>query len=693
MATKASPSSLSWLNTHWPYLLILVAAFAVLWPAWLHPQQVLMQPGAPFSDLLISHWPNTEIIRQSLFDYHQFPFWNPSILGGAPLAADPLAGLWYPPNWLTIILPLPWAFNLLFALHLAWGGWGLYRWARSDGFDRWPALVGGLGFAVLPISLAHISAGHLSLIFAVSWTPWLLFAGQRSVRTNSGPHHSQIATTAAVWALAFLADVRWGVLAGLLLVIWWLAVSVQPWPQRLLTLGLVILGFLLLTAVLWLPLWQFVELSARAALTPQEAAIFSLPPDHLFAFIIPNFNGSGDVEYVSYLGIGLLALALVGIKPGLAKDRLATWTMLGLAFGAIWWALGPQAGLYWVASRLPGLALLRVPSRALYVFCLAVCWLAVRGVAAVQSGWRLQGRIGNLVSVAGIAALWMLAIGGSFVAHRPLYNLFLPALALSAVSLGLRVRLALPILLLTMFAEFLIVDATLIEARPVPDSPVAQWLAQQPGVWRVYSPSYSVPQLAAVQNHLQLLDGVNPLQLADTVTYLDRATGVPRTGYSVTVPPFDGDVATANRAAIPEAHLLGAFNVRFIASQFDIVADGLTLRTKIGDTRIYENAFDLGRVQGDSAELVSQTPNRVEVAVASNGNMPVTLAQAFYPGWVADVDGASVPVAKAGIFPQVTVGDRHASLIFEFRPTLVWVGLGLSGLGLVLALYAWRFHT
>ncbi|MEE8568123.1 MAG: hypothetical protein V3S81_05895, partial [Anaerolineales bacterium] len=62
--------------------------------------------GASYSDLLISHWPNAFYLRQSIFKWGQIPLWNPTTLGGAPFAADPLSGLWYPPNWLTLVIPI-----------------------------------------------------------------------------------------------------------------------------------------------------------------------------------------------------------------------------------------------------------------------------------------------------------------------------------------------------------------------------------------------------------------------------------------------------------------------------------------------------------------------------------------------------------------------------------------------------------
>ncbi len=54
--------------------------------------------GGVYSDLLVSHWPISAFIRYSIVTWRQIPLWNPLILSGMPLAADPLAGLWYLPN-------------------------------------------------------------------------------------------------------------------------------------------------------------------------------------------------------------------------------------------------------------------------------------------------------------------------------------------------------------------------------------------------------------------------------------------------------------------------------------------------------------------------------------------------------------------------------------------------------------------
>jgi hypothetical protein len=327
-----------------------------------------------------------------------------------------------------------------------------------------------------------------------------------------------------------------------------------------------------------------------------------------------------------------------------------------------------------VLSRIPGLNLLRVPSRAWFIVGLGVCWLAVRGAGALEAGWRMGGRRANLISAGVLTALWLLAIGGSLVARKPLANLLITAAAATGVLLGMRVRLAPLVLALLTALELMVVNSTLIVPRPAPPGALAEWLSRQPGVWRVYSPSYSLPQLDAARYGLEQADGVNPLQLSGTVAYMDAASGVAHEGYNVTVPPFAGDVATSNQGAPLDADLLGRLNVRYVVSEFDILAEGLELETQIGSTRVYENTRDMGRVRGGT--LVSRSPNRI--VVSTDGPGPVILAEVWYPGWVATLDGVPAAITRDGIFRSVTAGAGPHELVFEFRPATLAVGGALS---------------
>jgi hypothetical protein len=130
-----------------------------------------------------------------------------SCLAASPLAPDPLAGLWYPLNWILLLAPVPLTFNILLALHLAWAGQGVYAFLRAEGLNGAGALLGGAAFAGAPKLFTHLLAGHVSLVFAVAWTPWLLLAVRRAAGAGGW---TRGALAGALLALIFLADPRWG---------------------------------------------------------------------------------------------------------------------------------------------------------------------------------------------------------------------------------------------------------------------------------------------------------------------------------------------------------------------------------------------------------------------------------------------------------------------------------------------------
>ena len=57
-------------------------------------------PGdANFSDITISPHPAAVTLKRLILEYRQLPLWSQYLLSGAPLAANPLCSLYYPPAW------------------------------------------------------------------------------------------------------------------------------------------------------------------------------------------------------------------------------------------------------------------------------------------------------------------------------------------------------------------------------------------------------------------------------------------------------------------------------------------------------------------------------------------------------------------------------------------------------------------
>ena len=598
-----------------PLLLLLPALAAFPYPS----------ADAPYSDMTLAHYPYAIYLRQAMLVEHRLPLWSPLILSGSPFAANPLSGLWYPPGWLALLFPLPLGFNLVILLHLLWGGLGMYLFLRSEGLSHPPALLGALGFEALPKLFAHYGAGHLTLIYAVAWTPWLLWSCRRSADRLAGTGWSSLLSwEAPVLALIFLADVRWSVYAALL---WWGLVLLGHqmgrisgglasfWRRMLPLLTQTVLGALL-AAPLALPLLEFSRISTRSQMLPADIQTFSLPLLRLMGLFFPDFNGFH--EYMLYAGQAVVLLASLAVLWRLRQPAIRFWAaafLLSLGF-----ALGANLPLWQGLATLPLFALLRVPSRMLFISGISLLALASYAVQAIIEGLPAgQRRRAGLVLTAYIgfqlalcAGVW--ALGGKMPANFAWGAGFA---LLSAVWIGFHLAGRLPAawwpagLCVICLLDWGGMDRTLFWPRPAEQAlaegrPLAEYLAAQGGDFRVYSPSYSLPQQTAATYGLQLADGVDPLQLQQYVHFMERASGVPSTGYSVTLPPFaSGQPDSDNIAYRPDPRQLGLLNVRYVAAEFDLPVRGLDLEQQFGSTRLYRNLYALPRawVQPENSSL------------------------------------------------------------------------------------------
>jgi len=143
---------------------------------------------------------------------------------------------------------------------------------------------------------------------------------------------------------------------------------------------LVVLIGAALAAVQLLPTLELSRLSVRSGGLPyREAASFSLKPRLLLLSLLPTFGGEKVFsEYVAYLGIVPLALALVGAlfqRHHPARLFLAFFAALGLFLG-----LGGYNPFYFVLYKLvPGFGLFRAPARWLYLYTFGGAMLAGLG--------------------------------------------------------------------------------------------------------------------------------------------------------------------------------------------------------------------------------------------------------------------------------------------------------------------------
>ncbi len=663
--------------------------------------------GARFSDLLVAHLPSALFLNRSLRVWGEIPLWNPTLLGGLPFAADPLSGLWYPPLWLAALWPTVGAFRVLLLWHLLWAGWGMARWMRAEGLGRGSALLAGIGLALSPRLIGHLALGHVSLVFAVAWTPWVLLATRRATQAllaGRAGWPGEAALAGAALGAVFLADPRWFP-PCLLLGGGFAAACLRSGPpvastslhRRLPRAGLAVGSGALLGLGMAVPLLEYVGQSLRAGLAPEEQVAFSLPPAYLLGLVAPIYGGWP--EWQAYVGPVLLGLAVLGV---ICRPRQTAFWLLVAAVSLLL-ALGSNGVLYPALTRLlPPMGLLRVPARLITIAYLGFLVLAAHGLDAglSQGGWK--GRWAGLggVGVAGLAGALSagLAVSGRTTAWWGV----LVALALLAWYVWIRRGLSTSSLLVAgwialMALDLLLMDGSLVEFRPeqayvVERSALAARLAAPAGRWRVFSPSYSLPQQTAARYGLEMADGVHPLALRRYARALGEATGFRIQGYSVTLPPFPSGDPYEDWGPVLDAARLGQLNVAFVVSEYPLEAEGLTAEGLFDSAYVYRNQRWRPRawVEGEGRVLgTAWTPNWIRVRVQGPGRL--VLSEMVYPGWQVSVDGRAGEIeAVDGLLRSVVVSGGEHEVVFRFVPMSLYLGAFLSLVGAATTLWLWR---
>lgn len=78
--------------------------------------------------------------------------------------------------------------------------------------------------------------------------------------------------------------------------------------------------------------------------------------------------------------------------------------------------------------------------------------------------------------------------------------------------------------------------------------------------------------------------------------------------------------------------------------------------------------------------VVSDDPEQLEIETASSEERYLVLADRYYPGWIARVDGKEVEILRAyGVLRALRLGPGRHRVSFEFRPRSVRRGLAVTG--------------
>ncbi len=653
---------LSWLPILVQLAVLVVVAIALLLPAPFVPYQ--LPAGRPGSDIMISSWPTALLIQRTFAQSHRLALWNPYYGGGQPLAADPLAALFYPPTYLVLFLSLRRYFLLLMFGHLVFAGLGILLLARRAlGLPRFAALVAAVSYMATPRLISHLGAGHITIVQTVAWFPWLALTCWATVK-ESRYGGVLLALCLALTLLAGHPQMAYygllmtaGLAVWLLVKRWWLEgyrALLKP------VMSLIAAGVIgaLLAAVQLVPLMEFTARSTRQLSVSSQDTY----PLQSFLYELINQQPRLRLPWEGMITPGLVVLALALLA--LATQWRKAWPLLLGVVLVAGLAMGNSSFFYLLVARiLPDFDLFRGLARIWFIALVAISLLAGLGAEALLKGvQRISSR--------------------------------------GAVATGF-------FLVLIVALTLVVTDSGYAQSYDVREATIPSALARTAAHWagsgRIYGVQENILQVSAVQLQVRLADGWDPLLIESYVSFMQRAGGyTTQESYQLHIPAGDGP------SVKPNALLLGLMDVSIVISRRPLIDPRLVLVGKVDGTLIYKNTDDAGpgylvraggggdppsldlmqRLDG-AVRTITQAPEQDTFTFSTSTTAYFVIATPAFPGWIATLDGRPVLIQQiSGLLPAIKVGAGRHTLSYTYAPSSVRLGAILSVISLLTAL-AW----
>ena len=687
--------------------------------------------GAP----LLQFTPWHTVAKEIAFAGH-IPLWNPWLGMGAPLLANYQSALLYPPNWVLLMIDVAWGQTLLVMLHLIWAGIGMALLARSIGLGTFAQAISGLAYGLSGYLVAR--SGFLSINAAAAWLPWILFAAEGLARS---PKPRAVALLGLMFGLQWLtghAQIAW---YTLILAIVWIVYRVRsnsgPFGRVVLALAGAGLLALAIAAVQLIPTLEYLALSNRAAdLDPEFALTYSFWPWRLLGLVAPDlfgnpraadFWGYGNFwEDAIYMGVIPLLLAV----GALFTRRIGhiKWFLLGVTAVAFLLSLGSNTPVFtFLFENVPTFSLFQAPTRWNLLLIASLSLLAGLGAEhwQVAEGRKLYWlRLGTAGAIAVLVVSALIGLLETDI--EPTFTRAIPAAGLWLAACGILALLrtspsrsgwtaaALSVVVLDLFLAGRGLNPTLPAEFNSSPTALSEEVSRD---HRLYMPrgvereikfelafrfdsfqselDWQIVRESGLPNttlldQLTSANNFDPLLSARYVAWMDQLERMAPALRIGLLPYMDvgwqldsvagsyQQVPAPLRAwVVPSAVWVTNFAEAISTS----TAPGFDLSKKVlleGDGRPQVGG------QGVVTALRDEGPNSVELAVDTPGGGWLVLADIWYPGWAAELDGQAAESYPAnGVMRSVWVPPGQHTVSFHYRPVTFPIGIAISLVGLL----------
>ncbi len=606
-----------------------------VWPwAPSFPATEIVAPA--LSDPVWQFVPWLELARQEIGS-GRLPLWNPYQNGGAPLLGNSQSALGSPLVWPALVLGVAggWNLSLLLRLLVAFGG--AFLWLRDLGRSRSAAI---LGATVFSLSCPFVAWLEHPQTLTLAPLPLLLFFARRVARKPS--RGSFLGLTLTTCVVITGGHPESALLAALL------AAAVTLRESKGIRATVAPLSAAVLGAGLAAPfLFPFIEyLSLSDARLEGGRHPFVLALRDLLRFVPGSVPGSNVIEAAAAVSLTALALAVGGLLLCARQRDLRFWACAALAMLVVTYdnpisrALALHTPMYWTR------ALLLLP-------------LALGALASAATD-----RLRETCAGRGLRALGA-AIG--------------------------------PVAIVLVSGELLLraqgVHGHTRREDLARSTPLLDRLRSEPGIFRVLPLHTFLPPESATAYALEDVrgyDALGPRGWRERRREIGRFTSVP----TVTDVVEPWDLASGGKG-------LDFWNVRYLLLHPAFKFGAETFRARLGldleeiysgpDGRILLNKSTRprARLEGAGSVRVEQRrPASWRLAVDAEAATRLTVANPFFPGWTAEIDGAPAPLsARPGDPFEIAVPAGRHRVDLLYRPASFRAGCVVAlGCALVLVL-------
>lgn len=387
--------------------------------------------GVPYKNPLITDPVRQQYVWRQLaieqIKQGQLPLWNPYSFSGTPLLANFQSAVFYPLNALFFLLPFSIAWGIGVMMQPLMAGFFLYLYLRYFTVNRYASALGALSFAFSGFSIAWMEWN--TIIHTILWLPLILLAKEHLIRRFRWS-----------WAAVLILAESSAIFAGHLQVVFYTVIfstvylfariiqlsmkektlhaTLKNTLERLLPFlctGLIVAS---ITAIQWMPAFQFIQHSARdvdGGVWTKEG--WFIPWQHLIQFIAPDFFGNpatnnywGQWNYGEFIGyIGILPLIFALYALFFRRDK-KTYAFGAVFIGCLLLALPTPIAKLPYQWNIPFLATSQ-PTRLLSLICFSLSMLGALGLDEwMKRGNTRKTLISSLILLGGLTAGWLFAL-------------------------------------------------------------------------------------------------------------------------------------------------------------------------------------------------------------------------------------------------------------------------------------------